>query len=286
MEEADFMKIVYFGTDVFLSCFRYFAECHEILALYTYHNDEDYFTEYRIVKEAKRLGIPVHYEDISEETTCRYFEEEGCRLFFVAEYNRILPVPKDLPAFKGINMHSSLLPEGRSYYPIEAAMERDLKVTGITMHEIASKLDGGAVLDSYKVEITPDIDSIDIYLRCAKGAEMMIRRMMENFEEEWNAARKQPEDRNYPYWKRPDKEKLTITHQMTLKEARDCFRRYNQMAQVEIGGREYYIRALDTGTAPVAEDVRAIKEDMVLYQVKDGHLRLILYVEGGSIDDI
>ena len=280
------MKIVYFGTDVFLSCFRYFAECHEILALYTYHNDEDYFTEYRIVKEAKRLGIPVYYEDISEETTCRYFEEEGCRLFFVAEYNRILPVPKKLPAFKGINMHSSLLPEGRSYYPIEAAMERDLKVTGITMHEIASKLDGGAVLDNYKVEITPDTDSIDIYLRCAKGAEMMIRRMMENFEEEWNAARKQPEDRNYPYWKRPGREKLTITHQMTLKEALDCFRRYNQMAQVEIGGREYYIRALDTGTAPVDEDVRAIKEDMVLYRVKDGHLRLILYMEGGSIDDI
>lgn len=280
------MKIVYFGTDVFLSCFRYFSEYHEILALYTYHNDEDYFTEYRIVKEAKGLGIPIHYEDISEETTCRYFEEKGCRLFFVAEYNRILPVPKGLPTFRGINMHSSLLPEGRSYYPIEAAMERDLKVTGITMHEIASKLDRGPVLDNYQVEITPDMDSIDIYLRCAEGAEMMIRRMMENFEEEWNAARKQPEDRNYPYWKRPGREKLTITHQMTLEEARDCFRRYNQMAQIEIGGHEYYIRALDTGTTPVADDVRAIKEDMVLYRVKDGHLRLVLYVEGGSIDDI
>ena len=78
------MKIVYFGTDVFLSCFRYFAEYHEILALYTYHNDEDYFTEYRIVKEAESLGIPVHYEDISEETTCRYFEEEGCRALEVS----------------------------------------------------------------------------------------------------------------------------------------------------------------------------------------------------------
>lgn len=279
------MKIVYFGTDVFLSCFRYFAEYHEILALYTYHNDEDYFTEYRIVKEAESLGIPVHYEDISEETTCRYFEEEGCRLFFAAEYNRILPVPEKLESFRGINMHSSLLPVGRSYYPIEAAMERDLKETGITMHEIASRLDGGAVLDSSRVEIRPDMDSIDIYLLCAQGAERMIRRMMENFDEEWNAARKQPEDRKYPYWKRPDKSKLTVTHQMTLKEARDCFRRYNQLAQVEISGRPYYIRALDTGTASVKEDVRAVREDMVLYRVQDGHLRLILHVERGGIDE-
>ncbi len=279
------MKIVYFGTDVFLSCFRYFAECHEILALYTYHNDEDYFAEYQIVKEARSMGIPVRYEDISEEDTRGYFEKEGCRLFFVAEYNRLLPVPEDLENYRGINLHGSLLPVGRSYYPIEAAMERDLEETGVTMHEITATLDKGAVLDSYKVEISPDMDSIDIYLRFAEGAEKMVRRMMENFDAEWSRAKRQPEDRTYPYWKRPGNEKLTLTHDMTLEEAKDCFRRYNQLTQVWIGDRGYYIRALDTGTAFVKDDVRAIREDMVLYRVRDGHLRLILYVERGGIGE-
>ena len=51
------MKVVYFGSDVFLSCFEYFVEKHQVLALYTYHNDEDYFTEYAIVKRAEELGI-------------------------------------------------------------------------------------------------------------------------------------------------------------------------------------------------------------------------------------
>ncbi len=59
------MKVVYFGSDVFLSCFEYFVEKHQVLALYTYHNDEDYFTEYAIVKRAGELGIPVHYEEPS-----------------------------------------------------------------------------------------------------------------------------------------------------------------------------------------------------------------------------
>ena len=48
------MKVVYFGSDVFLSCFEYFVEKHQVLALYTYHNDEDYFTEYAIVKRPLR----------------------------------------------------------------------------------------------------------------------------------------------------------------------------------------------------------------------------------------
>lgn len=43
------MKLVYFGSDVFLSCFEYLAADNEILALYTYHNDEDFFQENNIV---------------------------------------------------------------------------------------------------------------------------------------------------------------------------------------------------------------------------------------------
>lgn len=52
------MKVVYFGSDVFLSCFEYFVEKHQVLALYTYHNDEDYFTEYAIVRRAESLASP------------------------------------------------------------------------------------------------------------------------------------------------------------------------------------------------------------------------------------
>ena len=164
------MKVVYFGSDVFLSCFEYFVEKHQVLALYTYHNDEDYFTEYAIVKRAGELGIPVHYEAISSEEIRRYFTEEGCELFFIAEYDRILTLPEELPAFRGINTHSSLLPQGRSYYPIEGAMERELSCTGVTMHKVAQRLDGGDVLAQHTIDITADTDSIDVYLQSAAWA--------------------------------------------------------------------------------------------------------------------
>ena len=43
------MKIVYLGSDVFLDVFEYLHLNHEILALYTYHMEEDYFNEHNIV---------------------------------------------------------------------------------------------------------------------------------------------------------------------------------------------------------------------------------------------
>lgn len=268
------MKIVYFGSDVFLPCFTYFLQKHQILALYTYHNDEDYFTEYAIVKLARERGIPVHYEAITPEEIVRYFTEEGCELFFLAEYDRILTLPEAFSAFRGINTHSSLLPQGRSYYPIEGAMERDLTRTGVTMHKVAQRLDGGDVLAQRAIDVTDEMDSVDIYLRCAAAAREMVEDLVDHLEERWAAGL--PQTGKYPYWKRPADPLLTLSHAMRRSEALAMFRKYNAMTQVELGGAWYYVTAVMTGTGPLYRDVQYLSPTRVLYRAADGHLRLQL----------
>ena len=269
------MKVVYFGSDVFLSCFEYFVEKHHVLALYTYHNDEDYFTEYAIVKRAGELGIPVHYEAISPEEIRRYFTEEGCELFFIAEYDRILTLPEDFPAFRGINTHSSLLPQGRSYYPIEGAMERELSCTGVTMHKVAQRLDGGDVLAQHTMDITADTDSIDVYLQSAAWARATVEDLLEHLDDRWAAGRPQAEKQ--PYWKRPASALLTLHPEMSRAEALAIFRKYNSMTQVELGGAWFYVTAVEAGTAPLPCEVQRLSPTRALYRVRDGHLRLHIH---------
>ena len=269
------MKVVYFGSDVFLSCVEYFLEKHQVLALYTYHNDEDYFTEYAIVKRARELGIPVHYESITAEEIVRNFTEDGCELFFIAEYDRVLTLPEGLSSFRGINTHSSLLPQGRSYYPIEAAMERGLTRTGVTMHKLAQRLDRGDILAQRDIAVTRDTDSVDIYLRCAAHAREMVEDVMEHLEDYWAAAT--PQTGEHPYWKRPADRLLTLTHDMDGAEALDVFRRYNAMTQVELDGAWYHVTAVTTGAAPLHSDVRRLADGRALYRVRDGHLRLHIH---------
>ena len=271
------MKIVYFGSDVFLSCFEYFLREHTVIALYTYHNPEDYFTEFSIVQQAQTLHIPVHYESITPEEITRFFQEEGCELFFLAEYDRILTLPKDFPAFRGINVHSSLLPQGRSYYPIEAAMERDLCCTGVTLHKVAQCLDHGDILAQHTVELTPETDSIDVYLYCASYALEMTEAVMADLDGYWNRAI--PQKEKQPYWKRPDAALMTLTHEMTCKEALEIFRKYNRMTQVEENGNCVYVTGMSTGKGPLDTDSRLIAPFLLLYRVKDGHLRLHIYSE-------
>ena len=268
------MEIVYFGSDVFLSCFDYLSEHHHIRALYTYHNDEDYFTEFAITKRAEELGIPIHYEAISPLTTKEYFNS-GVDMFFVAEYDRIIEIPEDLPDFKGTNLHSSALPEGRSYYPIEVAMQLNLPRTGVTLHKLKPKLDSGAIIDQRVFDITPEMDSIDVYLRCASYGREMTEAFFKNFNSEWNKAHKQME--RLPYWKRPATENLTLNHDMSIKEASEVFRRYNNMTEVSLNGKPYYVTSMMTGKSELLKPEIQLSDNLWLYSVKSGNLRLNVY---------
>lgn len=266
------MKVLYFGSDVFLSCFDYFLREHEILALYTYHRDEDYFSEYAITAKANALGIPVHYDSVTPAQITRYFLEDGCALLFIAEYDRVVSIPADLPCFRGINIHSSLLPQGRSYYPIEAAMTRGLADGGVTMHKLTAALDQGDILARRKFPIRSDMDSIDVYLTCAVYAREMLEEFFRDPERAWNEAR--PQQALLPYWKRPSDTVLTLRPDMTRAQACAVFRDCNRMTQVQLRGTWYYVTALQAGVAPLPDGIRFLAPERVLYPVKDGHLRL------------
>lgn len=271
------MKVVYFGSDVFLSCFLYLVQHHEVLALYTYHAQEDYFSDYAIAEQARRRGIPVHYEAITAPQIRHYFET-GCELFVSAEYNRILPLPEDCGAFRGVNLHCSMLPQGRGYYPIESAMDCGLAQTGVTLHKLEPLVDRGAILDQRPISLAGR-DSVDVYLAAARLGREMLEQLVENLDFYWERARVQPPASGC-FWKRPAAPRLTLCHTMTRAQAQDCFARYNQLTQVQAGGKWYYVRSLQPGAEPLETDEFFIRSDSLLYRVADGHLRLILLEKG------
>ncbi|MGL5256541.1 MAG: formyltransferase family protein [Proteocatella sp.] len=269
------MKIVYFGTDVFIETFSYLLEKNEILALYTYHKNEDFFTEYEIVKLARKHRIPVYYNRIDLKEIKRYFLEEGCELFFVAEYDAIIPVPKDMPNFRAINTHSSLLPEGRSYYPIEIAMYKGLERTGVTIHKLANELDAGDIIMQEAFPIYEEDSSIDIYNRCAKVQLEMVKRLMVSFESFWENA--VPQNEKCKYWKRPDEKELTITHTIKLDEAKQIYRCFNRMTKVNIQNALYYVHEfeiINNISKELEENFIYISEKSVLYKVLDGYIQI------------
>ncbi|MDR1133504.1 MAG: hypothetical protein LBL05_05035 [Synergistaceae bacterium] len=277
------MKIVYFGSDVFLKVFQHLLLNHEILALYTYRKEEDYFCERNVVALARLHRIPVYYTRITEDRMAEYMEEAGCELFFVAEYSHKIPVP-ETSRFRGVNIHASLLPSGRSYYPIECAMERGVEETGVSIHKITPKIDGGDILAQRRFPITPDEDSVDVYLKCAAAAHDMTREVISDFWRYWNGAA--PQTWTLPYWKRPENGIMTLRHDMTIAEAKGVYRKYNKLTGVIVNGLFFNVNELATGLYKIGaddDDIIFVRESKILYGVVDGHLRLCISSDGREV---
>jgi methionyl-tRNA formyltransferase len=154
-------------------------------------------------------------------------------------------------------------------------MERGLARSGVTMHKLAPKVDQGDILDQRSVEITDEMDSIDIYLHCAEHAREMLETIVGHMDRYWESAH--PQSEIQPYWLRPDTALLTLEHEMTREEALSVFRNYNSMTQVWLDGEWYHVTALSAGTGPLIDETLFLSPVRLLYRVKDGHLRLHIH---------
>ncbi len=125
-------------------------------------------------------------------------------------------------------------------------MERELSCTGVTMHKVAQRLDGGDVLAQHTIDITADTDSIDVYLQSAAWARGRSRSSSSTLTTDGLPAGRRPEKQ--PYWKRPASALLTLHPEMSRAEALAIFQKYNSMTQVELGGAWFYVTAVEAGT--------------------------------------
>ena len=108
--------------------------------------------------EAGALGIPVLQPPSVKETDFQaQLRAAAPDVLFVAAYGKILPeevlaIPRD----GCVNVHASLLPLYRGAAPINWAIVRGEKVTGITIQGMAPAMDAGDILLTREIPIGPD----------------------------------------------------------------------------------------------------------------------------------
>ncbi|MBU6231972.1 MAG: methionyl-tRNA formyltransferase [Patescibacteria group bacterium] len=84
----------------------------------------------------------------------RALKEEGCAVFIVASYGKLLP-PRvlEIPEFGLLNIHPSLLPKYRGPSPLQSAILADDKRTGVTIMKIDEEMDHGPIVAQKAVAV-------------------------------------------------------------------------------------------------------------------------------------
>jgi len=77
-----------------------------------------------------------------------------CELFIVAAYGKIIPENiLDIPQYKTLNMHPSLLPKLRGASPVRSAILEDMSSTGVTIMRLTKGVDEGPILAQKEITI-------------------------------------------------------------------------------------------------------------------------------------
>lgn len=130
------------------------------------------------VKEvAQRHQLPVlQPEKARHEDFVQRLSSLQPELIVVAAYGQILPASiLDLPRFRCINVHASLLPKHRGAAPVQWAILNGDSQTGVTIMQMEPTLDTGPILTQATTPITPEDDAQTVHDRLAiMGAELLV----------------------------------------------------------------------------------------------------------------
>lgn len=178
------MKIVFFGSPLTalpsLQALR--SEGHDI-ALVVTQPDKPAGRGKKMrppaVKEfAEAEGIPVFQTRRirKSEQALPLLESINPDLHVVVAFGQIIPSSLIfLPRFNSINVHFSLLPAYRGASPVQWAVLRGEKTTGITIFELNEKMDEGDILSQVEVPIADGETAVELEERLAEtGASLLV----------------------------------------------------------------------------------------------------------------
>lgn len=179
-------KIAYFGSDaICLPGLRYLAEeaadvCD--LALVVSQPDRragrgKRMQQNPVAEFASDQGISLMQPEKPDEPLLAELKKADISLVFVMAYGHFLPKAlREAPRHGMLNFHGSILPAYRGASPVETAIARGDRETGVCLMQVVREMDAGGVADCEKVRIETIDTSPTVRAKVGEAVVPLLRR--------------------------------------------------------------------------------------------------------------
>ena len=130
-----------------------------------------------VKKMAQKHKISLFQPEKFDEDVISEVKKIKPDLIIVAAYGKILPKEiLEIPGFRSLNIHASLLPKFRGPSPIQNALMAGEKETGITIMLMNERIDTGDIIARKKIKISPEDNLKTLSLGLSKlGAKLLFK---------------------------------------------------------------------------------------------------------------
>lgn len=219
------MKIIFFGTSSFATAHLLSLKNSEykLVAVVTQPDKMSgrglirSFSPVKLI--AQKYGLPLYQpQRVGSSDFIKELKSLKPDVFVVAAFGQILPKEVlRIPKRYSINIHPSLLPKYRGAAPINWALIKGEKITGLTIFRMEEKMDAGDIIVKKEINIDDGDTALSLSEKLSKlGADMLIQtlKLMEKGEvqlipqneNEASYAPKLKKERGLIDWNRSSKE--------------------------------------------------------------------------------
>lgn len=206
------MRACYVGLDLMMPALdALISEGVQIDRIFTCPVDNVYEFNTEIISRAEEYGIPYTTDRITADDV-KHMRDSGCDFLLCGAYYYKIPVFEDFPM---INIHPSLLPDGRGSWPMPVTILRGYRKSGVTFHKIADSFDTGDILMQREFEVAVDEDLLSFTEKFQALLPGMIHELVGDFQRIIDNAVPQV---GGEYWRCPTDDDATVTDDVSGEE--------------------------------------------------------------------
>ena len=265
------VKFVYFGFDVFAPCLeRLLNEGHELVHLFSFFTDNTHDFNQRVINMAVGRDVPVSFHKPRKEELADLYEKYDAVFISAGYAYKIPPLPDKA---RGMNVHPTLLPAGRSKYPLPHVILDHPQAGGVTVHKLAPEFDTGDILHQRAIPVEEYEDLETLSAKVVRDAPDLIAEVIRNLDHYWHKARPQDPSKASK-WAFPTVEMRTAKWEMTVTEIDRIGRAFSRAGWIiHLQGQDYWVyhyTAWEEKHAFSPGDVVAVLDREILVAAADG----------------
>lgn len=228
------MKFVYFGYDFMIGCARrLLQDGHQLAGVFTFPCDNVFNFNTETLDLAQQLSIPATLEK-PEKSGIDHFINDGVQCFLSAGYPFKIPAIDPLRAC-GINLHPSLLPQGRGLMPTPYILLDHPQASGFTVHKLTEEFDKGDILHQTSLPLQDGETVETLSARIALRAPDILSMILSDLPFYWSGAKPQNEKRA-SYFPPPTEKMRTLDWSQPvarIDKTAKAFGRYGSLAHFD-----------------------------------------------------
>jgi methionyl-tRNA formyltransferase len=219
------MKFAIIGDDLYIESYKILiAKGFKLLGAWLSERDNVIHTNIKLEELCRKHNASVFANRVSSLELQNLIEKEGLELLLMGCHEYKIPT-HILPKYH-LNIHPSLLPEGRGSAPIPDAIISQRSKTGVTLHKITNEFDKGDIVIQREFPVSKNDTHDSLMIKSMMAAQLLFSELSDNFDLYWKSARPQV---GGEYVQRQTIEQRTIDWKMSVKEINKMICAYGRL---------------------------------------------------------